>query len=121
MNSKNNGQQQNLSEMVERILFNEKDLEVLRELINKIETGNIDPKQLRTAIIENRENIKKKIINLFPFYHKQISYQRQIDNFTERDVSLEIEKELEEKNELLRKVSEWMLSTRKTLEEESII
>ncbi len=121
MSNKNDGQQQILSEMVEKILFNEKELEILRELINKVGRGSTDPKQLRTAIIENREIIKNKILNLFPFYHKQISYQRQIDNFAERDVSLEKIKELEEKNELLRKVGEWMVSTRKTLEEESNI
>jgi len=119
MSSKNKGQQQNLSEMIEKILFDVKELELLKALINNVGMGSAEPKKLRTAIIENRENIKSKILSIFPYYHKQISYQQQIDNFTERDSPSQIQNELEEKNDLLRKVGEWMQTTRKKLEEES--
>lgn len=121
MNSKKQGQQQNLSEMIEKILFDVKELEVLKELISNVGMGRAEPKQLRAAIIENRENIRSKILQIFPYYHKQISYQQQIDNFAEKEVPLQIQNELEEKNDLLRMVGEWMQNTRKKLEEGSDI
>lgn len=105
--------------MIERIIFNEKELEVLKDLISEVRIGSVEPKQLRAAIIENRENILNKILHIFPYYHKQVSYQKQIDNFAERDISLQNQNELEEKNELLTKVGEWMQNTRKKLEEET--
>ena len=121
MSSKQQGQQKNLSEMIENILFDVKELDLLKELISNVGMGRAEPKQLRAAIIENRENIKSKILSIFPYYHKQISYQQQIDNFTERNVPLQIQNELEEKNDLIERVAEWMQSTRKKLEVESNI
>lgn len=118
MSSKNKGHQQNLSEMIEKILFDVQELELLKVLINNVGMGSTEPKKLRAVIIENRENIKSKILSIFPYYHKQISYQQQIDNFAERDSPSQIQNELEEKNELLKKVGEWMHTTRKKLEEE---
>lgn len=119
LSSKKQGQQKMLSEMIEKILFDEKELEVLKDLISDIRIGRTEPKQLRAAIIENRANILNKILNIFPYYSKQISYQQQIDDFTEKDSSLQIQNELKEKNELLRRVGEWMQDTRKKLEEKT--
>jgi len=119
MSNKKQGQQKMLSEMIEKILFDEKELEVLKDLISDIRIGRTEPKQLRAAIIENRANILNKILNIFPYYSKQISYQQQIDDFTERDSSLQTQNELKEKNELLRRVGEWMQDTRKKLEEKT--
>lgn len=119
LSSKKQGQQKMLSEMIEKILFDEKELEVLKDLISDIRIGRTEPKQLRAAIIENRANILNKILNIFPYYSKQISYQQQIDAFTEKDSSLKIQNELKEKNDLLRRVGEWMQDTRKKLEEKT--
>ena len=119
LSSKKQGQQKMLSEMIEKILFDEKELEVLKDLISDIRIGRTEPKQLRAAIIENRANILNKILNIFPYYNKQISYQQQIDDFTEKDSSLQMQNELKEKNELLRQVGEWMQDTRKKLEEKT--
>jgi len=119
LSSKKQGQQKMLSEMIEKILFDEKELEVLKDLISDIRVGRTEPKQLRAAIIENRANILNKILSIFPYYSKQISYQQQIDDFAERDSSLHIQNELKEKNELLRRVGEWMQDTRKKLEEKT--
>lgn len=105
--------------MIEKILFNEKELEVLKDLISDIRVGRTEPKQLKAAIIENRANILNKILNIFPYYSKQISYQQQIDDFAGRDLSLQIQNELKEKNELLKRVGEWMQDTRKKLEEKT--
>lgn len=119
LSSKKQVQQKMLSEMIEKILFDEKELEVLKDLISDIRIGRTEPKQLRAAIIENRANILNKILNIFPYYSKQISYQQQIDAFTEKDSSLQIQNELKEKNDLLRRVGEWMQDTRKKLEEKT--
>ena len=119
MSSKNKGQQKDLSEMIEKILFDEKELEVLKGLISEVKIGRAEPKQLRTAIVKNREIILNKVVRIFPYYHKQISYQQQIDDFTERDLSPQLENELEEKNNLLKRVGEWMQNTRKRLEEKT--
>ncbi len=119
LSSKKQSQQKMLSEMIEKILFDEKELEVLKDLISDIRIGRTEPKQLRAAIIENRANILNKILNIFPYYSKQISYQQQIDDFAERDSSLQTQNELKEKNELLRRVGEWMQDTRKKLEEKT--
>ena len=119
MSSKNKGQQKDLSEMIEKILFDEKELEVLKGLISEVKIGRAEPKQLRAAIVKNREIILNKVVQIFPYYHKQISYQQQIDDFTERDLSPQLENEVEEKNDLLRRVGEWMQNTRKRLEEKT--
>lgn len=119
MSSKNKGQQKDLSEMIEKILFDVEELEVLKGLISELKNGRAEPKQLRTAIVKNREIILNKVIQIFPYYHKQISYQQQIDDFTQRDLSPQLENELEEKNVLLRRVGEWMQNTRKRLEEKT--
>ena len=119
MSSKNKGQQKDLSEMIEKILFDERELEVLKGLISEVKIGRAEPKQLRTAIVKNREIILNKVVRIFPYYHKQISYQQQIDDFTERDLSPQLENEVEEKNDLLRRVGEWMQNTRKRLEEKT--
>ena len=119
LSSKKQVQQKMLSEMIEKILFDEKELEVLKDLISDIRVGRTEPKQLKAAIIENRANILNKILNIFPYYSKQISYQQQIDDFAGRDLSLQIQNELKEKNELLKRVGEWMQDTRKKLEEKT--
>ena len=59
--------------------------------------------------------ILNKILRVFPYYHTQITYQEEIDNFTEKDVDAEIKKELEEKKELLRRVGNWVKNTRKKI------
>ena len=119
MSNKNNGQQKDLSEMIEKILFDAEELEILKGLISEVKIGRAEPKQLRTAIVKNREIILNKVVRIFPYYHKQISYQQQIDDFTERDLSPQLENELEEKNNLLKRVGEWMQNTRKRLEEKT--
>ncbi|MFW9873996.1 MAG: hypothetical protein ACFFG0_12890 [Candidatus Thorarchaeota archaeon] len=113
---------QDLPEMIEKILFDEKELEILKTLINELTIGSIEPKELRKSIIENRVNILNKVLNIFPFYYKQVSYQQEINDFTEKDLSLktknEFKNELEEKDEILRQIGEWIQNTRKKLEKE---
>lgn len=115
MNSRKMEQNRVLSEMIEKILFEEVELHNLKNLINDLQNRKITPKQLKTAIIENRVNMLKKILRIFPYYYTQITYQKEIDNFTEKEVDAEIKKELEEKEELLRRVGNWVKNTRKKI------
>ena len=101
-----------LTEMIEKILFEEGELNNLKHLINDLQNGKIHPKQLRAAIIEDRAKMLNKIIRIFPYYHRQITYQEEIEDFTEKDIEAEIKKELEEKKELLKRVGNWVKNTR---------
>ncbi len=94
-----------LIEMVEEILLNEGELETLKLLINDLSTGKIDSKQLKIAIIKSRANALERIIDIFPFYHKRILNQKEIDNFaTDNNTPPEALLELEEKNKFLEEI-----------------
>ena len=94
-----------LLEMIEQILLNEKELESLKLLINDLSTGKIDSKQLKIAIIKSRANALKRIINIFPFFHKRITNQQEIDKFTvSNPIHPELIQELEEKNNFLEEI-----------------
>ena len=88
-----------LSEMIEKILFEEKELDLLKNLIEDVRQGKVEPKQLRATIIENRVKILDKLLKIFPYYHKQIAYQQEIDKFTKNDTDIKLKKELEELHE----------------------
>ena len=101
----NNDQKKLLLEMIEQILLNEKELESLKLLINDLSAGKIDSKQLKIAIIKSRSNALKRIINVFPFFHKRIINQQEIDKFTvNNSIHPELIQELEEKNNFLEEI-----------------
>ena len=88
--------------MIEEILLNEGELNSLKLLITDLSIKKIESKQLKIAIIKSRANAVKRIIDIFPFFHKRILYQKQIENFTDIDNSSpELIQELEEKNKFL--------------------
>ena len=94
-----------LLEMIEQVLLNEKELESLKLLINDLSTGKIDSKQLKLAIIKSRANALKRIIDIFPFFHKRIIYQQEIDKFTvDNNIHPELIQELKEKNNFLEEI-----------------
>jgi len=98
--------QQIFSEMIEKIFFDERELEDLKSLITDVSTGKIAPKQLKLTIIENRARMINRISQIFPFYYKQLSNQREIDNFTYNENNSNVNEELEEKNKLLEELGE---------------
>lgn len=94
-----------LTEMVEHILLSGEELESLKVLINDLNKGKIDPKQLKIAIIRSRANALTRIIDIFPFFHTQINNQQEIDKFTTNDkISPDAIQELEEKNKFLEEI-----------------
>ena len=92
-----------LIEMIEQILLNEKELEILKVLINELNAGKIDTKQLKMAIIKSRATALKRIIDIFPFFHKRIINQQEIDKFT-GNINHEVIQELEEKDKFLEEI-----------------
>lgn len=89
--------------MIEQIILNENELETLKLLINDLSAGKIDSKQLKIAIIKSRATALKRIFDIFPFYHKRIINQHEIDKFTS-EISPELTQELEEKNNFLEEI-----------------
>lgn len=102
--SVNKDQKKLLIEMIEQILLNEKELEILKVLINDLGKGKIDSKQLKIAIIKSRAKALKRILDIFPFFHKRIVNQQEIDKFT-ANINPEITQELEEKNKFLEEIA----------------
>ncbi len=91
--------------MIEQILLNDQELDMLKVLINDLNAEKIDSKQLKIAIIKSRANALKRIFDIFPFYHKRIINQQEIDKFTmENKISPETIQELEEKDKFLEEI-----------------
>lgn len=91
--------------MIEQILLNENELKSLKLLINDLTVGKIDSKQLKIAIIKSRATALKRIFDIFPFYHKRIVNQQEIDKFTgNNNIDPGIIQELKEKDRFLEEV-----------------
>ena len=101
--SVNKDQKKHMIEMIEQILLNEKELEILKILINDLSAGKINSKQLKISIIKSRATALKRIIDIFPFFHKRIINQQEIDNFT-GNINPEVAQELEEKDKFLEEI-----------------
>lgn len=103
--SMDKNQKKELVEMIEQILLNKQELETLKALINDLNAGKINSKQLKIAIIKSRAKALKRVIDIFPFFHKRIINQQEIDKFTGvNNYHLELDQELEEKNIFLEEV-----------------
>ena len=92
-----------LLEMIEQIILDENELETLKLLINDLNAGKIDSKHLKIAIIKSRASALKRIFDIFPFYHKRIVNQQEIDKFTS-EISPGLIQELTEKNSFLEEI-----------------
>lgn len=102
---KENSKDSNLYEMLEKILFNEEDLNKLKVAIENLSTGQISPKNFRTQLVENRVKILEKLLQFFPFYLKQESIDKSLKEFTGTDdEKVQLSKELKERDDLLEEV-----------------
>ncbi|MFX1240842.1 MAG: hypothetical protein ACFFA7_06295 [Promethearchaeota archaeon] len=93
-----------LYEMLEKIVFNEAQLTILKNGIEKVANGYLTPKDLRKQIIELRVKLIEDLIEFFPFYLKQNLIENKLLNFTDSNESSLISAELEERNNLLEEV-----------------
>ncbi|KKK47139.1 hypothetical protein LCGC14_3158210 [marine sediment metagenome] len=93
-----------LMDLIEPILFNEKELLDLKDLITDVGTNKIEPRQLRKAIIDNRVKVMKQLIDTFFFQVKREISQQEINNFTKGNSQLKTE--VEEKDRFLEQIAE---------------
>lgn len=91
-----------LGEMVEKIVFDPKELEELKTLITAVSIQEIPARKLKERIIEIRGSMMNRILKLFPFYNKSLANQKEIDHFG--NGNSKVRKELEEKNSILEQV-----------------
>lgn len=96
-----------LTEMLEKLIFEENDLKRLKISIDNVVSGYMTTKQLREQIIESRGKIIERLLEYIPFYIKQWSIGNSINEFSDvngRDSNSELEEKLDEKNKFLEEV-----------------
>ena len=95
-------QLQMLGEMVEKIMFDDKELGELKDLITAVSTQKAPARNLKERIIELRGSMMNRILQLFPVYNRSLSNHKEIEKFGNGNADMT--KELEEKNILLEQV-----------------
>ncbi len=93
-----------LKKMLESYVLNEDDLIVLKNAINDLINGNISKKRFRTLIIQNKVKIVKEMLDLFPFYQKQLDKTSVVlDNKVLKDNAKikDLKTEIKEKDDFL--------------------
>ena len=101
---KKNSDEKLLSDLLEKILFNENDLNEFKTVILNGCTGNNHTRLLKEKVIRSRLRILEELLDIFPFYTNYIDKKRSIKNFIDSDQNPEIIKDLLEKNELLTEI-----------------
>ena len=99
----NEKEKEHLYEMLEKLVFDENQLQILKEKIEQVANGTLSSKLLRKQIIDFRMTIMERLFEFFPFYVKQSSIQKQLTNFI--DHSDDNFEDIEEKNKLLEEIS----------------
>ncbi len=89
---------------IEEILFNEEQLAELKELINKLYDNSLTPKEFKTYILKQLAKNQQKLLELYPYYIKQIKISNSLSQYTRETFSSELRKELQEKEKLLEKI-----------------
>jgi hypothetical protein len=107
-----------LGEMVEKILFDEKELGELKDLITAVRTQKVPARKLKERILETRGSMVSRILQLFPVYNKSLSNHKEIETFGNGNA--EMTKELEEKNSLLEQVGTKLQELEVRLQKESV-
>ena len=100
-NNDNNSIKKVLYGLLEKIIFNEKDFNILKKAINDISSGNIEPKELREKIIHSRIRILEELIEIFPFYLDQISNKYSLNSFINEDKGTNNSNLIDEKDKFL--------------------
>ena len=95
----------NLYQQIEKILFNENNLNTLKNSISNLSKGVLTSKRVKEQIIEFRLNAVKEIVKLFNFYHKQLTIVTSLDEYSSIPNNHNLEQELSEKNQFLQVVA----------------
>jgi hypothetical protein len=95
----------NLEEVLEKIIFDKDNLTMLKEVINKVGTGQLSLRELRQKIIELRAHLLDELVKFVPFYIKQTASVNSLKEFTQDEYNItKLENELREKNEFLTRI-----------------
>lgn len=94
-----------LRETLEKIVFNEELLDVLKNAIDGATADKMSSKQLKLLIIEQRTKIFEDLLEFFPYQVENYLALNSLDEFTSNQVDPELNRELEEKNQFLEEVS----------------
>ena len=104
-----------LAGALEKILFNESELNEIKEAIQGLATGKINTSQFKKILILSKRKALEETLDLFPFYSKKKEANKRLSNFTgikDKDK----ENELKEKNEFLTEIASRIATIRENLE-----
>ncbi|MFX1276032.1 MAG: hypothetical protein ACFFBP_18160 [Promethearchaeota archaeon] len=104
-----------LKDMLEKIIFDESKLEVLKEMISKLEHGLLPAKKLREEIIFHREEIFKELLDFFPFYVEHLLKSKSIDEFASETIKNISSKDLNDRESLLIEVYDRLIKIQEKL------
>jgi hypothetical protein len=90
-----------LSENLEKILFQEQDFNTIKDTLNNLLIGTIEPKTFKEVLVELRFKLLNELINFFPFYNERCKNNKDLDEFT----SLTTTSEVKKRDELLTEVA----------------
>jgi hypothetical protein len=100
-----------LENMIQKVLFNEKTLAIIKGAIDRVHKGQMTPPELRKLIVESRIDIIKKILELFPYYSNQIRIISEPDNLKANNIRQQNEallNELHVKDQILEEAAQKM-------------
>jgi hypothetical protein len=113
-------QDQILSALLEKILFNQKELNLLKEKIKQVSQKNINPNDLRTHIFGARIHIMEELLEFFPFYAKE-TFNNNVSDESNRSLPSGNEEDLlrqiEEREDLLKLVAKRLMNIYSNLKE----
>ena len=99
-----------LKNTIEKIIFNEKDLDQLKGLIDNLPLAPNESKELKEKIIQGYIKISLNLQKFLPFFIKREMKRLSIDNFANQKTLLfpqkDISKELLKKSNLLEEINQ---------------
>lgn len=93
-----------LDDSIEKILLDNETLAAIKKAIDDVSIGKMTLREFRKMYIENRRIEIKKLNRLFQFYNKQSIKLQSIQDFTQNTNNPQLEKELQERNQLFEQV-----------------
>ncbi len=93
-----------LNDMIEKVLFDEDQLNELKLIINQLYAGKLSPKELRGHILKQKERDLGKLFELISFFIKSEQPDNSSREFTYKSLDNEVLSKLQEKNEFIEKM-----------------
>ena len=94
-----------LHNIIENVLFNEEQLNQLKQLINDLSDGLLSPKEFRAYIIRQKNLHVEKILELFPYFMRQMKMKDSLSQFTGDSLNDKTHNELQEKDKFIEHIA----------------